>query len=167
MYNIKQIDIVGQHRIYMMKSIYRQFFRANGMFFKKEGLVWTDEIITLNNRHFLPALKITQIPRTRLHGLRHSNVSLLIEQGENLKYIQSQLGHASPMVTLTVYAHLMSPVNPEAASRLENAIFGTSGSKMVAKNKKGVNAWSVNPWYYWCRGTESNCRHGDFQYMFL
>ena len=29
--------------------------------------------------------------------------------------------------------------------------------------KEGFARSSANPWYYWCRGTESNCRHGDFQ----
>jgi len=62
----------------------------------------------------------------------------LNEQGENIKYIQRQLGHASPVVTLTVYAHLMKPVNQEAACRLENTIYSNSGSKMVAETKKGV-----------------------------
>ena len=47
----------------------------------------------------------------------------MIEQGENLKYIQNQLGHSSPTVTLNVYAHLMKDVNQEAALRFENNIF--------------------------------------------
>jgi len=38
-----------------------------------------------------------------LHDLRHTYASLLIEQGENIKYIQVQLGHSSPTVTLDVY----------------------------------------------------------------
>ena len=54
-----------------------------------------------------------------------------------IKYIQNQLGHASPVVTLEVYAHLMKPVNQEAACRLENTIFQTNGSKTVAETKKG------------------------------
>lgn len=91
-------------------------------------------------RHFYPALLKAGLPKTRFHDLRHSYASLLIEQGENIKYIQSQLGHASPTVTLNVYAHLMSAVNQEAACRLENAVFGASGSKMVAGNEKGVIA---------------------------
>jgi integrase len=33
----------------------------------------------------------------------------MIEQGENIKYIQTHLGHSSPTVTLNVYAHLMKP----------------------------------------------------------
>ena len=56
----------------------------------------------------------------------------MIEAGENLKYIQSQLGHSSTAVTLNVYAHLMKPVNQEAACRYENMIFKADGSNMVA-----------------------------------
>ena len=76
------------------------------------------------NRHFYPALKAAGIPRIRFHDLRHTYASLMIEQGESIKYIQSQLGHATPTITLNVYAHLMKPVNQEAARRLEGRIFG-------------------------------------------
>jgi integrase len=75
------------------------------------------------NRYFAPALKDAKIDKIRFHDLRHTYASLLIEQGENIKYIQSQLGHSNPMVTLNVYAHLLNDVNQEAACRLENTIF--------------------------------------------
>ena len=71
--------------------------------------------------------------------------SLLIEQGENIKYIQSQLGHSSPTVTWNVYAHLMKSTNQEAPSKLEKTIFETNGSKTVAKNKKEVTAKTITP----------------------
>ncbi|UCD88800.1 MAG: site-specific integrase, partial [Desulfobacterales bacterium] len=90
------------------------------------------------NRHFFPALKAAKIPRIRFHDLRHTYASLLIEQGENIKYIQNQLGHSSPTVTLDVYAHLMKPANQESALKLENAVFGINGSKTVAEKKKEV-----------------------------
>ncbi len=75
------------------------------------------------NRYFHPALDKAKVERIRFHDLRHTFASLLIEQGENKKYTQSQLGHSSPTVTLNVYAHLMKQINQEAACRLENAIF--------------------------------------------
>lgn len=71
-------------------------------------------------RYFRPALKAAGCPIIRFHALRHTYASMLIEQGENIKYIQTQLGHASPSITLNVYAHLMKDQNPEAACRLEN-----------------------------------------------
>jgi integrase len=88
-------------------------------------------------RHFRPALKAAGLPSVRFHDLRHTYASLLIAQGENIKYIQNQLGHASPTITLNVYAHLMKDRNPEAARRLENLVFGDSGSNMVAENDRG------------------------------
>jgi integrase len=53
----------------------------------------------------------------------------MINQGENIKYIQPQIGHSSPTVTLNVYAHLINPTNQEAACRLEDAILGKNGSR--------------------------------------
>lgn len=84
-------------------------------------------------RFFRPAIKEAGCPAVRFHDLRHTYASLLIAQGENIKYIQNQLGHASPTVTLNVYTHLMKPTNQEAACRLENAVFGATGHKMVTK----------------------------------
>ena len=74
-------------------------------------------------RHFIPALKRAGLPRIRFHDLRHTYASLMIEQGENIKYVQDQLGHSSPTVTLNVYAHLMKDSNQQAVCKLEKAIF--------------------------------------------
>jgi integrase len=45
-------------------------------------------------------------------------------RAKNIKYLQSQLGRATPAITLNVYAHLMKDRNPEAAQRLENSVLG-------------------------------------------
>ena len=89
-------------------------------------------------RYFKPALEDAKLPDIRFHDLRHTYASLLIDQGENLKYIKSQLGHSSLTVTLNVYTHLMKCTNQDSACSLENAIFKDTGSKMVADNKKEV-----------------------------
>jgi len=77
----------------------------------------------MRSRHFYPALEKAGIEKIRFHDLRHTYASLLIEQKENIKYIQTQLGHSSPTVTLNVYAHLMNPINQASAKRLEDTIF--------------------------------------------
>ncbi len=43
----------------------------------------------LVNRAFYPALKQVELPKIRFHNLRHTYASLLIDQGEHPKYIQS------------------------------------------------------------------------------
>jgi integrase len=80
----------------------------------------------LVNRHYQPALKDAGLPKIRFHDLRHTYASLLIEQGENIKYIQTQLGHSSPTVTLNIYSHLMKSVNQEAVLKLENTVFSAN-----------------------------------------
>lgn len=74
------------------------------------------------NRYFLPGLKLAGLEKIRFHDLRHTYASLLIDQGENIKYIQTQLGHSNPTVTLNVYAHLMEKTNRVSAQKLEDAI---------------------------------------------
>lgn len=96
--------------------------------------------LNMYNRKFLPAIKKATPQKVRFHDLRHTYASLLIDQGENIKYIQKQLGHASIKLTLDTYGHLMKDVNKEAASRLGKAIFEQDGSKMVADKQKGVTA---------------------------
>jgi integrase len=96
-------------------------------------------------RYFLPALMAAELPKIRFHDLPHTYASLLIEQRENIKYIQNPLGHSSPTVTLNVYAHLMKPIYQEAACRLENSVFGATGHKIVTKTKKGLRPKTVTP----------------------
>jgi hypothetical protein len=68
----------------------------------------------------------------------------LIEPGENINYLQTQLGHSSPTVTPNVYAHLMKDRNPETACSLENSVFGKNGSRTEGRGY-GLNR---NPWKY-------------------
>jgi integrase len=77
---------------------------------------------TMVRRHFLPALKRAGIRKIRFHDLRHTNVALRIEQGQNIKYIQNQLGHASIQTTLDRYGHLINDVNTEQAKKLDRIL---------------------------------------------
>ena len=81
----------------------------------------------------------------RFHDLRHTYASLMIAQGENIKYIQTQLGHSNPTVTWNVYAHLMNSTNQEAACKFENTIFGENGDQMVTNIKEEVEINTVIP----------------------
>lgn len=47
-----------------------------------------------------------ELPRIRVHDLRHSHASMLIEMGVPVTEIAKRLGHDSPATTLRVYSHL-------------------------------------------------------------
>lgn len=62
-------------------------------------------------RHFNPALKKAGLDHVSFHSLRHTNASMRIQAGQNIKYIQAHLGHASIMITLDTYGHLFEDSN--------------------------------------------------------
>lgn len=55
-------------------------------------------------------------PEIRLHDLRHTHATLLLADGKPLKVVSERLGHASPTITLTVYAHVMPGNQRDAAN---------------------------------------------------
>ena len=62
--------------------------------------------------------KETGVKRIRIHDLRHSHVSLLIEMGFSALAIAERLGHESISVTYQ-YAHLYPSKQKEMAKRLD------------------------------------------------
>jgi integrase len=80
----------------------------------------------LVRRHFKPALRRAKLPLIRFHDLRHTFASLLIHQGEHVKLISEQLGHATSSITMDRYGHLLPQSYDEAGDRLEAALFGDS-----------------------------------------
>jgi integrase/recombinase XerD len=74
---------------------------------------------TTLQRAFRLALKASGIPKhCHIHTLRHSYATHLLEQGENLRQIQVNLGHQSPLVT-ALYTHLTSLCQTQHQQRLD------------------------------------------------
>jgi integrase len=59
------------------------------------------------------------------HGLRHSHASLLLGSGASVKAVSSRLGHASAVMTLSVYAHLLPGADEDAAQRIDKMLSGS------------------------------------------
>jgi integrase len=57
----------------------------------------------------------------RFHDLRHTYASTLLSRGVSVKAVADWLGHASPVVTLSTYAHLMPADEDVARSVLDDA----------------------------------------------
>jgi integrase len=73
----------------------------------------------LRHRVWEPALAAATLRHVTMHSLRHTYASLMIAQGENIKYISEQMGHASIQITVDRYGHLFPSTKREAPARLE------------------------------------------------
>ena len=62
--------------------------------------------------------KATGVPKIRIHDLRHSAVSLLIDKGYSAVAIAERVGHSSPVETLEVYSHLFPTIQTDIANKL-------------------------------------------------
>lgn len=94
---------------------------------KLDSLGPTDRVFSLLNKSNLRrALRsgamLAGIQPIRIHDLRHSHASLLINQGYNIKAISDRLGHQNIETTLNFYAHLYNNTGKEIAEKLNNLI---------------------------------------------
>jgi integrase len=86
----------------------------------------------LRKRVWAPTLAKAGLRHVRIHSLRHTFASMLIAQGENIKYISSQLGHASVQITLDRYGHLFPDEKRGAAMRFEAQLAAARDKKLGA-----------------------------------
>ena len=70
---------------------------------------------TLNGR-FKRFLKKHAMPSITLHGLRHSNASLLISNGVGIKEVSNHLGHCNIAITGDIYLHMFEESKAKIAS---------------------------------------------------
>lgn len=85
-------------------------------FFQKGALV----------REFHRITKKAGLPEIRIHDLRHSHATMLIQMGTPIIEVSHRLGHAKPSTTLNIYAHVYSEMQGKIADQLD-------------KKKKGVS----------------------------
>lgn len=68
--------------------------------------------------------------KPRIHDLRHSHASLMIEAGMNLFDLAKRLGHRSVKTTTEVYGHLMPGAHFKAANLMEQILGGGSAGEL-------------------------------------
>jgi integrase len=67
---------------------------------------WVDPSNVRDRVFYKTISKTKELRRIRIHDLRHTWVSLLIDLGADPKYICDQAGHSSIKVTMDIYGHL-------------------------------------------------------------
>jgi integrase len=82
-----------------------------------------DRVSKMFDRH----VRQVDLPRIRLHDLRHTHASLALAAGVNPKVVSDRLGHATVSMTLDVYSHVIPALQEDAAATVANLVRGTAG----------------------------------------
>lgn len=85
---------------------------------------------------FHQKIKQAGVRDIRLHDLRHSHASLLIDLGFSALLVAERLGHESVSTTLDIYSHLFPSKQSEVAERLDRFQNGTKTVLEKPENKK-------------------------------
>jgi len=87
----------------------------------------------LRPRVFTKALEKARLRKIRIHDLRHTYASLLIQQSTNLVYVKEQMGHHSISITVDIYGHLEPGADRAEVDKLDDA---TIRNLSATTNKK-------------------------------
>jgi len=80
----------------------------------------------------------------RVHDLRHTFASLLIQNGESLAYVKEQMGHHSITITVDTYGHLVPGGNKAAVDRLDDLETATIRNPGATNDESVVSGVVVN-----------------------
>lgn len=69
-----------------------------------------------------------QLPRIRLHDLRHTWATLALRAGVPVKVVSERLGHTSTSFTLDTYTHAVPGMQADAARQVAALVFGESAN---------------------------------------
>ena len=74
--------------------------------------------------HFKKVAVEIGAPDCRVHDLRHTFAVLSLQNGDDIKTVQGNLGHATAAFTLDVYGHVSERMKDDSAARMEAYIKG-------------------------------------------
>ncbi|MFR4157269.1 MAG: tyrosine-type recombinase/integrase, partial [Oscillospiraceae bacterium] len=100
---------------------------AAGRAWEDSGLVFTNEFGRYVSYRaifdsFKRIVKRIGLPDARIHDLRHTYAVNCIRAGDDIKTVQSNLGHATAAFTLDVYGHFTDDMRSVSAQRMEGFI---------------------------------------------
>jgi integrase len=79
-------------------------------------------------QHFKRTLKALELSKIRFHDLRHTAATLMLADDVSLVTVSKILGHSSPAITATIYAHALDESKTGAIAGLSQKLRGTPDS---------------------------------------
>jgi site-specific recombinase XerD len=74
---------------------------------------------SFTNKQLKKILVDNDLPALSVHALRHSNASLMINNGFDVKAISEHLGHCNTAITSDIYTHIFMEYKAKMAESIE------------------------------------------------
>lgn len=98
--------------------------RAGSAWANDWNLVFTNEIgghlcaPTVYN-HFKKLVQSIGLPEVRFHDMRHTYAVISLQNGDDIKTVQANVGHSTAAFTLDVYGHVSQKMQQDSADRMQ------------------------------------------------
>ncbi len=107
---------------------------------RKTALIFTNEFgLPINPKvvykHYKRMAAEFDMSESRVHDLRHTFATISLQNGDDYKTLQSNLGHASAAFTLDIYGHTTDRMKEESASRMQSYFTDTLTQKKKTENE--------------------------------
>ena len=121
----EMVRLLREHRARQNEERLRlgELWTDNGLVFPSERGTYAEKHTV--HRVFTRLCAQAEVPRIRIHDLRHTTATLLLAQGITLKAVSERLGHANPTITLQTYAHVSATLQREAAQTMDVPLRGS------------------------------------------
>lgn len=116
------VDVLKEYKAYQSKmrlKLGELWQGSDRVFTTEEGAPLHPDTATKYYRKFAERNGLTN---TKLHALRHTNATLMIANGTDIKTVSKRLGHANITTTGNIYTHAIQAADERAAEAL-NDIF--------------------------------------------
>ncbi len=102
------------------KAVAGNRWQEHGMIFTTSIGTYIDQ--TKVSRAFKHILREAGLPDLRFHDLRHTSISILLDNGTPVFTVQSRAGHSKASVTTDIYGHAMARSQEAAARMIEEIV---------------------------------------------
>ncbi len=114
------IPILRAHRVAQSidkRSCKTEYHDNDLVYCRPDGTPWPPDAFT---KQFAQIARLIGMKGFRFHDLRHAFATLTLKNGTSVNEVSELLGHSSPMITLSTYAHVTEGVAREAVNVLAN-----------------------------------------------
>jgi integrase len=116
---VEQLRAHRERQLREKAAFYGDWEDSGYVFTKRDGSPLHPRTLS---QAFVWLVRNSDLPRIRLHDLRHTHASIAVKAGVPIGVVSERLGHASPEFTLHRYSHVMPGMQREAADIIARAV---------------------------------------------